>query len=180
MLKPTPRSLVRNWWPVVLWLGVIRLESTDLASASNTGGLLYKVISFVWPRVDPALVDTLDMMLRKTGHFIGYGVLSALVFFALQRTNRDRMRDVLRRPWGTYRRDLWRLEWCSIGILVTIVTAAADEIHQTFIPSRTGRWQDVVIDTGGAAVIQLVIYMVASQRVKPGVSKPQVELSSTR
>ena len=24
---------------------------------------------------------------------------------------------------------------------------AYDEIHQTFIPSRTGRWQDVVLDT---------------------------------
>ena len=34
-----------------------------------------------------------------------------------------------------------------IAMLFTIVTAAYDEIHQTFIPSRTGRWQDVVIDT---------------------------------
>jgi VanZ family protein len=179
LLKPTSRSLVRNWWPVVFWLGVIRLESTDLASASNTGGLLYKIISFVWPRVDPAFVDTLDMVLRKTGHFIGYAILSALVFFALQKTNRDRMRDVLRRPWGTCLRDLWRPEWCYIGILATIVTAAADEIHQTFIPSRTGRWQDVVIDTGGAAVIQLMIYFWAARKVS-GVATPQVELSSTR
>ena len=181
MLKPTSRSLVRNWWPVVFWLGVIRLESTDFASASNTGGLLYKLISFVWPHVDPVFVDQLDMVLRKTGHFVGYAILSALVFIALQKTNRDRFREVLRRPWGTYLRDLWRPEWCRIAILATIATAAADEIHQTFIPSRTGRWQDVVIDTCGAALIQLIIYLVATRRVKQdGVSRPQVELSSTR
>ena len=181
MLKPTSRSLVRNWWPVVFWLGVIRLESTDLASASNTGGLLYKFLSSVWPHIDPAFVDTLDGVLRKTGHFIGYAILSALVFFALQKTNRDRMRDLLLRPWGTCLRDLWRPEWCTIGILATIATAAADEIHQSFIPSRTGRWQDVIIDTCGAALIQLMIYLVAIRKVKQdGISRPQVELSSTR
>jgi VanZ family protein len=181
LLKPTFRSLIRNWWPVVCWLGVIRLESTDFASADNTGGLLYKVISFAWPHVDPALVDTLDMVLRKTGHFAGYAILSALVFLALQKTNRDRMRVVRRPPWGTYLRDLWRREWCCIAILATIATASADEIHQTFIPSRTGRWQDVVIDTCGAAVIQLIIYVWATRKMKQGNgAAPQVELSSTR
>lgn len=181
MLKPTSRSLVRNWWPVLFWLGVIRLESTDLASASNTGGLLYKLISFVWPRVDTVFVDQLDGVLRKTGHFVGYAILSALVFIALQKTNRDRFCQVLRRPWGTYLRDLWRSEWCCIAILATIATAAADEIHQTFIPSRTGRWQDVVIDTCGAAVVQLIIYFFAMRKLKQSVTAtPQPELSSTQ
>jgi VanZ family protein len=181
LLKPTSRSLVRNWWPVVVWLGVIRLESTDLASASNTTGLLYKLISLVLPHADPVFVDHLDEVLRKTGHFIGYAILSALVFLALQKTNRDRFREVLRRPWGTYLRDLWRPEWCCIGILATIATAAADEIHQSFIPSRTGRWQDVVIDTCGAAVVQLIIYVFATRKLKQTPTPTsQPELSSTR
>jgi len=181
LLKPTSRSLVRNWWPVVVWLGVIRLESTDLASASNTTGLLYKLISLVLPRADPVFVDHLDEVLRKTGHFVGYAILSALVFLALQKTNRDRFREVLRRPWGTYLRDLWRPEWCCIGILATFATAAADEIHQSFIPSRTGRWQDVVIDTCGAAAMQFVLYLLATRAAKrSGDKAPQVELSSAR
>ena len=46
-------------------------------------------------------------------------------------------------------------------MLVTVVTAAADEIHQTFIPSRTGAWQDVVLDTCGAAVLQVIIYFLS-------------------
>ena len=181
MLKPTSRSLVRNWWPVVFWLGVIRLESTDLASASNTAGLLFKLISSVIPHADPIFVDHLDGVMRKSGHFVGYAILSALVFLALQKTNRDRMREVRRRPWGTYLRDLWRPEWCCIAILATIATAAADEIHQSFIPSRTGRWQDVVIDTCGAAVVQLIIYVFATRKLKQmAAPTPQPELSSTR
>lgn len=180
MLKPSFRSLTINWGPVLVWLGVIRLESTDMASANNTTGVLYEVITVVAPRVEPSFVEQLDAVLRKTGHFLGYGILSALVFFALRNTNRDLLRRVLRRPWGIYRRDNWRAEWVFIGMLATIVTAASDEIHQTFIPSRTGRWQDVVIDTCGAAVIQLMIYIVMTRvwkrRQETG---PQAELSST-
>ena len=57
--------------------------------------------------------------------------------------------------------DFWRWNWVLPAMLVTVMTAAADEIHQTFIPSRTGRWQDVVLDTCGAAVLQVVVYFVS-------------------
>jgi VanZ family protein len=166
LLAPSPRSLLRNWWPVVFWLGVIRLESTDTASADNTGAILYKVISTVAPRVEPSLVELLNMVLRKTGHFLGYAILSALVLIALRNTNRDRLRNVPRRPWGIFLRDYWRAEWALLGILLTVVTAAFDEIHQTFIPSRTGRWQDVLLDSCGAVVIQVALYAWAVHLVR--------------
>jgi VanZ family protein len=161
LLKPSFRTLAHRWWPVLVWLGVIRLESTDMASASNTSGLLYRVIAAVAPRVDESFVSQLDEILRKTGHFAGYGILSVLVFLALKNTNYDRLRTLLRRPWGVYLRDFWRWDWALLGMLVTVVTAAADEIHQSFIPSRTGAWQDVVLDSCGAAVLQVIIYFLS-------------------
>jgi VanZ family protein len=173
--------LAHRWWPVLVWLGVIRLESTDMASASNTSGLLYRVIAAVVPRVDESFVSQLDEILRKTGHFAGYGILSVLVFLALRNTNCDRLRTLLPRPWGIYRRDFWRWDWALLGMLVTVVTAAADEIHQSFIPSRTGAWQDVVLDSCGAAVLQAIIYFLslrAFNRRRARVAQP--ELSSTR
>lgn len=166
MPAPSRKSLLRNWWPVVFWLGVIRVESTDTASSANTGAILYKVISTVAPRVELSSVELLNAVLRKTGHFLGYAILSALVLLALRNTNRDRLRNVLRRPWGIYLRDYWRAEWALLGILLTIVTAAFDEIHQTFIPSRTGRWQDVVLDSCGAVVIQVILYAVAARSLR--------------
>jgi len=157
------------------------MESTDMASAANTTGVLYKVIVLVAPRVKPSLVDELDTVLRKTGHFLGYGILGGLVFLALRNTNRDRLRALLRRPWGIYLRDLWRAEWVFIAMLFTVVTASYDEIHQTFIPSRTGRWQDVLLDACGAAVLQVVIYLLSTLALKQRQSSaPQPELSSTR
>jgi VanZ family protein len=180
-LKHSSRSLVRNWWSAVLWMGVIFTESTDMASAKNTGGLLYNVISFVAPHVDQGFVDVLNEVLRKTGHFLGYGILSVLVFLALKNTNRDRLRNLVRRPWGIYLRDLWRLEWSFIGVMAAIGMATYDEIHQTFIPSRTGRWQDVVIDTSGAIAMQVVVYLLAMRKLKQsGSATPQAELISTR
>ncbi len=157
-LKPSFRILARNWWPAVVWLGIIRLESTDMASSSNTSGLLYAVLSFLFRHVNGQLVQDINEVLRKTGHFMGYGILGALVFFALRNTNRDRLAPLLTRRWGMYLPDFWRLEWVIIGMLVTVVTASLDEIHQSFIPSRSGRWQDVVLDTCGAAFLQITIY----------------------
>jgi VanZ family protein len=66
-------------------------------------------------------------------------------------------------------------------MLTTVVTAAFDEIHQTFIPSRSGRWQDVVLDTVGAAVLQVVVYLLSTRVVKQRqVTAPLPELTSTR
>jgi len=179
--KPSFRILARNWWPALVWLGIIRLESTDTASSANTWNLISYIVSIVFPHISPDLVSKANDILRKTGHFMGYGILGALVFFALKNTNRDWLRPLLRRPWGTYLPDLWRFEWAMIGMLVTIVTASFDEIHQSFLPSRTGRWQDVVLDTCGAAVLQVFIYLLALRRIsrkREPVGQP--ELSSTR
>ena len=173
--------LAHRWWPVLVWLGIIRLESTDFASANNTSSVLYTVIAAVVPRVDESFVSQLDEILRKTGHFAGYAILSGLVFLALKNTNCDRLRSLSRRTWGTCLRDFWRWDWVLLGMLLTVVTAAADEIHQSFIPSRTGAWQDVVLDSCGAAVLQVIIYMLslrAFNRRRARVEQP--ELSSAR
>ena len=152
-----------------------------MASSRNTDGLLYKVISTVAPRIDPAFVELLNEILRKTGHFLGYGILSVLVFFALKNTNRDRLRRLLQRPWGIYLRDLWRLEWSFIAVMSALGMATYDEIHQTFIPSRTGRWQDVVLDSCGGLVVQVIIYFLSAHALKlRRTTAPEPELTPTR
>jgi len=126
-------------------------------------------------------VDLLNEVLRKTGHFLGYGLLSVLVFFALRNTNRDRIRRVLQRPWGSYLHDLWRLEWSFLGVMTAVGMATYDEIHQSFIPSRTSRWQDVVLDSCGAAIVQCAIYLLSQRMAKRRqATVPQTELTSSR
>lgn len=177
LLRPRFRSLLRNWWPVVFWLGVIGAESTETASAANTTEVLYKLIASVAPQVGLSFVERLDEVLRKTGHFLGYAILSALVFLALRTTNRDRLRGLLARAWGIYLRDLWRADWLWLSILFAVVTASFDEFHQSFLTSRTGRWQDVVLDACGAAVAQLLIYLLSAQALR---QRQTSEPASTR
>jgi VanZ family protein len=145
-----------------VWLGVIRLESTDYASSTATFGLLYKTFTLIFGRVDPSVLLLINGVLRKSGHFIGYAILSLLVFLALKHTHRDRLQPVLQRSWGSFFRDIWQFDWAVIAILFTLMTAALDEIHQSFLPSRTGRWQDVAIDTSGALAMQLLLYARAA------------------
>jgi VanZ family protein len=182
LLKPSLKLLFRNWWPVAVWLGIIRLESTDYASSRNTFGLLYGAIRLIFGQVDPQLILLANEVLRKSGHFLGYAILSALTFLALKHTHRDRLKSVLQRRWGTFFRDLWQIDWAVIAVLLSLVTASLDEINQTFIPSRTGRWQDVVIDTTGAVVMQLVIYSLSahamSRRRKDSVEEPELSLTN--
>jgi len=180
LLRPSLQILSKNWWPVLVWLGIIRLESTDVASSANTSGLLYALLSRLVPHINGQLVPEINEALRKTGHFIGYGILGTLVFFALRSTNRDRLAPLLLRRWGTYLHDFWRMEWAMLGMGVTVITASLDEIHQSFIASRTGRWQDVVLDTCGAAVLQVIIYFMSLRelnRWREHVGQP--EFSST-
>ena len=107
----------------------------------------------------------MDHVLRKSGHFLGYALLSGLTFLALRNTYRDRISSALSRPWGQSLGDLWRLEWSLIALLLTVATASMDEIHQTFLPFRTGRWQDVLLDTSGAFALQFAIYLACQLRV---------------
>jgi VanZ family protein len=182
LLKPSFKLLARNWWPVVVWLGIIRLESTDYASSRNTFGLLYGILKLIFGRVDSQLIELGNMVLRKGGHFFGYAVLSALTFLALKHTNRDRLKPVLQRSWGMFFRDQWRFEWAVIAVLLPLVAASLDEINQTFIPSRSGRWQDVAVDTCGAITMQIMIYALSvhaiSRRRRESVEEPELSLTN--
>jgi VanZ family protein len=42
-------------------------------------------------------------------------------------------------------------------VLGTLLVASLDEWHQTFLPSRTGRWQDVVLDTSAGIAAQVLL-----------------------
>lgn len=178
-LKPTLRIILRNWWPVAVWLGVIRLESTGFASARNTFHLLYRVLYFFFGRIDVRLVWELDHILRKSGHFIGYAILSGLTFLALRNTYRDRYRRALQSSWGTTFYHRWQTQWAVISMAVTVVTAALDELHQLSLPGRTGRWQDVLIDTSGAIVLQLIIFVACRLTFKSSEAAPSDPLQAS-
>ena len=157
-----PRNKWRPWILVFLWIGVLIVESSDIGSSDNTGHLLFRIWSFIAGTPNPRTFEFIHHALRKAGHFTGYAVLSYFLFRALRATWRAKQQVV-----SLGREYFWQLRWASIALCATIIAGALDEFHQYFNPDRTSRWQDVVIDTSGALVLQVLLYAFWQRRSRP-------------
>ena len=91
----------------------------------------------------------LDVLLKKAGHAVVYGVLAWLYRRALRRHI----------PTGTALRAI------SIGLAVAY--AMSDEYHQTFVPGRNGNLVDVAIDVVGACGAMLLARWQERRRALP-------------
>jgi VanZ family protein len=145
-LNSDRKNLLKAWIAAILWLIVISIESTNLASSANTGKLFYPLLHYLFG-LDYLHFEHWHFFIRKGGHVIGYAILSILLFRAWRATL-PAMSDVR-----------WTLRWATIALLGTAIVASLDEWHQSFIPSRTGRWQDVVLDTCAGLAAQLLIFL---------------------
>jgi VanZ family protein len=117
-----------------------------MLSAHNTSRILYPILHFLFG-LDWERFETWHFFIRKSGHVIGYGTLSILLFRAWRATL-PAMSDVK-----------WTQRWATIAVLGTTLVASLDEWHQSFLPSRSGRWQDVVLDTLAGIVAQLFVFL---------------------
>lgn len=144
-------DVLKAWIAAVLWLILIAIESSALLSAHNTSRILYPLLHFLFG-MDWERFEVWHFFIRKSGHVVGYAILSALLFRAWRATL-PAMSDVK-----------WTPRWATIAILGTALVASLDEWHQSFIPSRTGRWQDVVLDTCAGVGAQVLILVWMRQR----------------
>ena len=139
--------LLIDWMPAALSVLVIFLESTATMSANNTSRWLYPLWVYLFGAITPQHWAEVHHVIRKTGHFVGYGGVS-LTFFYSWRQTFYRM-DV--RHWRLWRRS------SVAAVLCTLCIASLDEFHQSFLPSRTSSPIDVCIDLSGAIAAQFVL-----------------------
>ena len=137
-------NLLRAWWTALVWIGLIAFESTDFFSAQHTGSVLYTLLTRLFGDIDFYKFLVFHHYLRKTGHVIGYGMLSVLLFRGWRATL------VQNHAWS------WRV--ALLAWLGTVFVAAMDEWHQSLIPSRTGTWRDAVLDSVAGLAFLLVAY----------------------
>jgi len=145
-LNPAQKHLLKTWIAAILWLGIIVTESTNLASADNTSRIFYPLLHFLFG-VNPVNFPTWHAVIRKSGHFLGYFTLSWLLFRA--------WRDTFPFPGKT-----WSIQWARISFFMAALVSCLDEWHQTFLPSRTGRLHDVVLDSAAALIAQVVLFLI--------------------
>lgn len=147
--RPTKdrHHVLKAWVALILWLIVIAIESTTYLSSQNTSRFLYPVLHFLFG-IDYAGFEPWHVFIRKSGHVLGYGLLSVLFFRA--------WRETLPRLDGAR----WSARWSAIAVVGTALVASLDEWHQSYIPTRTGTIRDVILDScaGFAAQLAILLY----------------------
>src|SRR4051794_41479361 len=103
----------------------------------------------------PDTAATWNLIMRKTAHLTEYGILSALTFRAFRGARKS-----------------WNPRWAIGAIVFAALIASIDEIHQSFVPSRTGTWHDVLLDAAGAALGQHHRPPIRRTHVRNPVNRP--------
>jgi VanZ family protein len=141
-------QLWRAWIATLIWLSFIVIESTDSFSSAHTSRFLWPIFHFL-AGIDMVRFESWHHYIRKAGHCVGYFVLSLLLFRAWRATF----------PCAGVSRWIrrWSLQWTSAAFFVTALVASLDEWHQSYIPSRTGTYKDVLLDSCAALMAQIAI-----------------------
>ena len=135
---------------IVTWMAFIfSMSSQNSEVSSNTSGGTIKIVLSSVPQfneqpeeVQEEVVEELQFITRKSAHFIAYmilGILSILLILEINKINK--------KP--------------QFALLLCVLYAISDEIHQLFVPGRSGQFRDVLIDSAGSCVgIGIVLLVV--------------------
>ncbi|HUF00204.1 MAG TPA: VanZ family protein, partial [Anaerolineales bacterium] len=129
-----PIQIVLRWLPALLLMLVIFLFSSRSAS---------DLPSFDWA----------DRIVKKGGHMIGYALLAASYWRALN-----------------FRKEKWWLAWCF-----AVLYAVTDEFHQSMVPGRYASIWDVMIFDNFGALISLWLFDRYKKQKRPDPVHPIAE-----
>jgi VanZ family protein len=133
---------ISAWLPVAIGICVILMESTELFGADHTSGPLRWLFESIFGPVASARWPMIHALIRKSGHFFGYGFIGLAW---------------LRAWWMTLPHSRF-IHDALLALMGTALVASFDEFHQTFLPNRTGSPWDVLLDCCGAITLQVAVY----------------------
>jgi VanZ family protein len=97
----------------------------------------------VFVSASPEFIDSLHYLIRKSAHFIFYGILAVLALRAFTASSKSILAS---NPVAT-------------AFIATLIVASLDEFNQSFNPARTGTPNDVILDLSGGAVFLLTVFL---------------------
>lgn len=121
-----------KWFLVFAWMILIFLFSSEsgIDSTETSQFFVKKAEPFFTHLIPSISLELITMFIRKTAHFFLYFVLGLLVGNAT----------------------LTHKKWHILSLLICLVYACTDEIHQVFVSGRSGQLKDVFIDLIGSSV----------------------------
>jgi VanZ family protein len=145
------RPLYPVWLPVLCGLTIICFESSPLMGGNLTSQWLADIWPAILGRTNTQFFADVHHVLRKLGHFTGYGTLGLFLMKAWHRSIRYYLHMI-----GS------QLSFAASALSVsfTFLVGCVDEWHQQFIPGRTSTRFDVLIDTCGALLFNAIFWSV--------------------
>jgi VanZ family protein len=141
-----PKSLIpawlRAWGPAVIWSALIFFASTDTFSSAHTSRFIEPVLRWLLPYASDDLIITLHYFIRKSAHFIEYFIFYLLLYRGIRAGRQG-----------------WHWSWAFAAWFIAAAYSALDEIHQSFVASRTASAWDSLLDSTGAFVALLILFL---------------------
>jgi VanZ family protein len=125
------------WWMLVLtWCAIIfYFTESPTFTGENTQKIIDSSVSGSQGAADQ--VKYLNLLIRKSSHLFAFGFLAFLVWKAMT-PNR----------------------WAYIGAwAIATFYGGVDEWHQSYIPGRSASINDVMIDSLGALVVLMLLFL---------------------
>ena len=125
----------------------------------SSGSLSFQISLFIVKLVSPLLptvrsedilfqrAELIHYFVRKAAHMTEYFLLALSLQLPLSAWFSTRLKPKFR---------------ILVGLAATILFAALDEFHQTFVPGRSGNFTDVCIDSIGAIIASLCLLIFYS------------------
>ena len=138
---------------IVLWMILVFYLSNQVANESSqlSGGLTRKILE-VLHMLDGKTIEEqaiIETIIRKLAHFSLYAIGGIIIFLHVNLYEITEKRKVI-------------TSW-TIGTAYAIT----DEIHQLFVPGRSGEIRDVFIDSLGI-IIGIIIIRLIFKMIKRG------------
>ena len=142
------------WFPAVCVAILISVFSTHYFSGEHTAQFILPILRWFFPSASLHTLRLLHFGIRKAAHITEFGVFSIAVFHGVRGE-----------------RHAWRPQWALITLLIAMSYAGLDEWHQSFVPMREARFRDVLIDSTGALLAQLLVWGYAKLHKNPARSR---------
>ena len=140
--KPLFPRWMAAWVPALLWSGLIYFASTDTFSADHTASVFEPIFRWLIPSLTSSQFEHIHFAIRKCAHFTEYFVFFILLYRGIRAG-----------------RTGWLWSWAFAAWFIAAAYSALDEIHQSFVASRTASPWDSMLDSTGALVALLVFFL---------------------
>lgn len=134
------------------WMILIFCLSNQTADVSdNTSGSLIKAVVSIFlegfedlsEAKQQEIIEPFQFIVRKGAHFTAYFILGIFAFLS----------------FGTYKSLPLPLR-AILSLIICILYSVSDEIHQLYIPGRSGEVRDVLIDSCGSLLSVLIFFLI--------------------